>query len=141
MKDGSIKVEIQSRIAGEEAITLLAGGRLFTQNGDRVLSYLEKDENGTIACRLTLCRDAVLLERRGEGVLFRARFAEKEKSESLYYAGGVEFEAVIKTEACRVTENEKRLELRLAYRMLLGEVERQVDFCLKATPKGEKNDG
>ena len=141
MKDGSIQVRIQSRIAGEEEIVLSASGRLFTQNGSRVVSYLEKDENGTVACRLTLLPNAVSLERRGEGVLFRARFAENEKSETLYYAGGVEFTAVILTEACAVTEKEGELVLRLVYRMVLGEAEREVDFCLKATPKGEKNDG
>ncbi len=141
MKDGSIEVRIKSRFLGEEAITLTANGRLFTQNGERVVSYLQKDENGTVACRLTLFKSAVSLERRGEGVLFRARFAENEKTKTLYYAGGVEFPAVIVTEKCAVYEKEGELSVRLVYRMTLGEVERQVDFCLTATPKGEKNDG
>ncbi len=141
MKDGSIQIRIESRIQGEEAITLSAQGRLFTQSGRRVVSYLEKDENGTVASRLTLDEGAVSLERRGEGVLFRARFAEKEKSETLYYAGGVEFQAVIVTESCALAEKEGALTLRLVYRMLLGDAERRVDFHLTATPKGEKNDG
>ncbi len=141
MKDGSIKAEIKSRIKGEEEILLFASGRLFTQNGNRVISYLEKNENGTVSCRLTLTCDAVLLERRGEGVLFRARFAEREKSETLYYAGGAEFSAVIVTEKCIVSEKEGELRLSLTYRMLLGEVERQVEFCLRVAPRGEKNDG
>lgn len=141
MKDGSIEVRIKSRIQGEEAIELSATGRLFTHNGERVVSYLEKSENGTVSCRLTLLSHAVLLERRGEGVFFRARFAENETSETLYYAGGVEFKAVIVTKKCAVTEKEGETGLRLIYRMLLGDAERQVDFGLIAIPKGEKNDG
>ena len=141
MKDGSIRVRVESRIRGEEPIAFATAGRIFSLHGERVVSYLEKDENGVISSRLTLSPSAVSLERRGDGVLFRARFAQGEKSETLYYAGGVEFKAEILTKLCSFQESEDGIRLRLAYDMRLGEAEREVDFCLKANPKGEENDG
>ncbi len=141
MKDQRVTVTISSRIRGESPITLSVTGRLASLEGERRLSYLEKDENGSVSTHLTLRPTGVLLERRGDGVLFRASFSENEPGETLYYAAGIEFPAKIKTRKCIVKETDTALTLELSYRMLLGEVERSVDFHLIAAPKETEHDG
>ena len=131
MKDGRVTVEVCSRAAGEEEICQRVPGRLSLRDGFRTLVYREPGADG--ACvRLSFLPAGIRLSRRGSSLAFEISLLPRQRTESLYYAMGLRFDAVAETECCETAEWEDGLSLRLLYRLTIGGAERRVSFSLTA---------
>ena len=125
MKDSAVKITVTGRSGREslDSVTTCASGRLYSKGGKRYLLYELPDESnpGTIVKHMMIfCSRHLEITKSAPGLKTRILYEPGASTETDYSTPYGSLTLVFSTKSMTVTENEKRLEIEIAYDIVSG---------------------